>query len=257
MAVPPAMGSAQAINFQPTGGGKAAVTGDFVLTAKEVGPVMQALRDHCIEVTALHNHMLGAKSRACSSCISGATTTLPSWRPGSRRRCRTWRSRAAEMAARSDSPPWSLPRGRCRRAIGTWRKCRVSPGAGRADQPAPLVQKIPLWFFVAELSEPEVVLCGQPLGGRSCPIFLGQCCAVPYWLPASSAWRRSSRVVRRHRHHRRHRSRSWLRLRRRPRQCAWSGIRVESPAASAASCTQRRSGVARASTARAAPLRWL
>jgi hypothetical protein len=103
MAVPPAMGSAQAINFQPTGGGKAAVTGDFVLTAKEVGPVMQALRDHCIEVTALHNHMLGAKSRACSSCISGATTTRPSWRPGSRRRCRTWRSRAAEMAARSDS----------------------------------------------------------------------------------------------------------------------------------------------------------
>jgi hypothetical protein len=63
MAVPPAMGSAQAINFQPTGGGKAAVTGDFVLTAKEVGPVMQALRDHGIEVTALHNHMLSDEPR--------------------------------------------------------------------------------------------------------------------------------------------------------------------------------------------------
>src|SRR5437667_4589262 len=45
MAVPPALGSAQAINFQPTGGGKAAITGDFVLTAKEVPPVMKALRD--------------------------------------------------------------------------------------------------------------------------------------------------------------------------------------------------------------------
>jgi hypothetical protein len=58
MAVPPAMGSANAINFQPTGGGKAAITGDFVLIASEVNPVLKALRDHGIEVTALHNHML-------------------------------------------------------------------------------------------------------------------------------------------------------------------------------------------------------
>ena len=58
MAVPPAMGSANAINFQPTGGGKAAITGDFVLIAKEVNPVLKALRDHGIEVTAIHNHML-------------------------------------------------------------------------------------------------------------------------------------------------------------------------------------------------------
>ena len=63
MDVPPAMGSGQAINFQPTGGGKAAITGDFVLTAKEVGPVMQALRANGIEVTALHNHMLGDEPR--------------------------------------------------------------------------------------------------------------------------------------------------------------------------------------------------
>jgi hypothetical protein len=39
MSLPPAMGTATAINFQPTGGGKAAITGDFVLTAKEVQPV--------------------------------------------------------------------------------------------------------------------------------------------------------------------------------------------------------------------------
>jgi hypothetical protein len=58
MDVPPPMGSANAINFQPTGGGKAAITGDFVLIAKEVNPVLKALREHGIEVTALHNHML-------------------------------------------------------------------------------------------------------------------------------------------------------------------------------------------------------
>src|SRR6266852_4047614 len=59
MVVPPAMGSANAINFQPTGGGKAAITGDFVLIDKEGAPVMKTLRDSGIEVTALHNHMLG------------------------------------------------------------------------------------------------------------------------------------------------------------------------------------------------------
>src|SRR6266704_82022 len=34
--VPPSMGLATAINFQPTGGGKAAITGDFVLIGNEV-----------------------------------------------------------------------------------------------------------------------------------------------------------------------------------------------------------------------------
>ena len=63
MEVPPAMGSAIAINFQPTGGGKAAITGDFVLIAKEVNPVLKALRDNGIEVTALHNHMLDDQPR--------------------------------------------------------------------------------------------------------------------------------------------------------------------------------------------------
>ncbi len=63
MPVPPALGSAIAINFQPTGGGKAAITGDFVLIAKEVNPVAKALRDNGIEVTALHNHMLDDQPR--------------------------------------------------------------------------------------------------------------------------------------------------------------------------------------------------
>jgi hypothetical protein len=63
MPVPPSMGLANSINFQPTGGGKAAITGDFVLTAREVNPVLKALRQHGIEVTAIHNHMLGEEPR--------------------------------------------------------------------------------------------------------------------------------------------------------------------------------------------------
>jgi hypothetical protein len=63
MEVPEAMGSAIAINFQPTGKGKAAITGDFVLTADEVNPVLKALRQNGIEVTALHNHMLADEPR--------------------------------------------------------------------------------------------------------------------------------------------------------------------------------------------------
>jgi hypothetical protein len=63
MAVPPPMGSANAINFQPTGGGKAAITGDFVLIASEVNPVLKALRENGIEVTAIHNHMLDDQPR--------------------------------------------------------------------------------------------------------------------------------------------------------------------------------------------------
>jgi len=56
--IPTSMGTAIAINFQPTDGGKAAITGDFVLIASEVNPVLQALRENGIEVTAIHNHML-------------------------------------------------------------------------------------------------------------------------------------------------------------------------------------------------------
>jgi Domain of Unknown Function (DUF1259) len=63
MEVPEAMGSAIAINFQPTGLGRAAITGDFVLTADEVNPVARALRTNGIEVTALHNHMLNDEPR--------------------------------------------------------------------------------------------------------------------------------------------------------------------------------------------------
>jgi hypothetical protein len=63
IAVPVSMGSAIAINFQPTGSGKAAVTGDFVLIAKEVNPVLKELLGNGIEMTALHSHMLDDQPR--------------------------------------------------------------------------------------------------------------------------------------------------------------------------------------------------
>jgi hypothetical protein len=63
MPLPPAMGTAIGINFQPTDGGKAAITGDFVLVAEEVNPVASTLRANGIEVTALHNHALGDQPR--------------------------------------------------------------------------------------------------------------------------------------------------------------------------------------------------
>jgi hypothetical protein len=63
MTIPIAAGSGIVINFQPLGGGKAAITGDFVLVAKEVNPVLKTLRENGIEVTALHSHMLNDSPR--------------------------------------------------------------------------------------------------------------------------------------------------------------------------------------------------
>jgi hypothetical protein len=58
-----AQGVAEAINFQEAGTGKVATTGDFVLIAEEVNPVISALEEHGIEVTALHSHMLTEQPR--------------------------------------------------------------------------------------------------------------------------------------------------------------------------------------------------
>ncbi len=63
MALPGAMGAAIAINFQPTGFNTAAITGDFVLLATEVNPVIKALQANGIEITALHSHMLDEQPR--------------------------------------------------------------------------------------------------------------------------------------------------------------------------------------------------
>ncbi len=61
--VPPAMGVATAINLQATGATTAVATGDFVLIASEVNPVVRALRANGIAVTALHSHMLNETPR--------------------------------------------------------------------------------------------------------------------------------------------------------------------------------------------------
>jgi hypothetical protein len=57
------LGGANAINFQPTGNGKAAITGDFLVTGGEVNPLIRALRAGDIEVTAIHSHMLDEQPR--------------------------------------------------------------------------------------------------------------------------------------------------------------------------------------------------
>jgi hypothetical protein len=57
------LGGANAINFQPTGSGKAAITGDFLVTGNEVNPLIRALRAGDIEVTAIHSHMLDEQPR--------------------------------------------------------------------------------------------------------------------------------------------------------------------------------------------------
>jgi len=63
MQIPGSMGLATALNFQPTGQGKAAITGDFVLLGTEVNPVIKALRQNGIQVTAIHSHMLQEEPR--------------------------------------------------------------------------------------------------------------------------------------------------------------------------------------------------
>jgi hypothetical protein len=52
------MGMANAVNFETVDENRVATTGDFVLLADEVNPVIRELQAHGIQVTALHSHML-------------------------------------------------------------------------------------------------------------------------------------------------------------------------------------------------------
>ncbi len=61
--IAPAAGVGEAINFQAADSGNVATTGDFVLTADEVNPVISELQEHKIQVTALHSHMLTEQPR--------------------------------------------------------------------------------------------------------------------------------------------------------------------------------------------------
>ncbi len=63
MTIPASVGLSTALNFQPTGGGKAAISGDFVLLASEVNNVIKVLRQNGIQPTAIHSHMLGEQPR--------------------------------------------------------------------------------------------------------------------------------------------------------------------------------------------------
>lgn len=54
--VPPAMGMATVMNFQPTGGGRAAINGDFSMLPSEVDAVLRTLRENNIQVVSVHNH---------------------------------------------------------------------------------------------------------------------------------------------------------------------------------------------------------
>lgn len=62
MEIPATMGMSISLNFQVVGS-RVATTGDFVLLASEVNPVLRELRAHGIEVTALHSHMLAESPR--------------------------------------------------------------------------------------------------------------------------------------------------------------------------------------------------
>lgn len=88
MLIPPSMGLATALNFQPTGNGRAAINGDFVMTAAEVQDVVQALRGG--ESTSSPYTTTGStNNHACSTCTSGPRTTpshsparyAPRWTP--------------------------------------------------------------------------------------------------------------------------------------------------------------------------------
>lgn len=71
MQLQPSQGVAESVNFQDAGAGRVATTGDFVLVAAEVNPVIGTLEDHHISVEALHSHMLTEQPRIFL-CISGA-----------------------------------------------------------------------------------------------------------------------------------------------------------------------------------------
>ena len=94
MAIAPAgpMGVATGINFQPTGGGKAAITGDFVLAASEVNPVARTLRENGIEVTAIHSHMLTEEPRLFFMHF-WPTTTRSNWQEACALLWKRWRLR--------------------------------------------------------------------------------------------------------------------------------------------------------------------
>ncbi|MFF8948692.1 DUF1259 domain-containing protein [Streptomyces sp. NPDC014940] len=63
MVLPPGLGATTSVNFQPLGGGRAALSGDLVMVADEVQPALTALRRGGIELVELHHHNLNDQPR--------------------------------------------------------------------------------------------------------------------------------------------------------------------------------------------------
>ena len=63
-AVPLAQGLATAINIQSVTATRAVSTGDFVVTGARLRPLLRALINAGIRVTAVHNHLVGEEPRA-------------------------------------------------------------------------------------------------------------------------------------------------------------------------------------------------
>ncbi|MEV5508657.1 LppY/LpqO family protein [Streptomyces orinoci] len=61
--LPYLMEASTLLMFQPLGDGRAAVNGDFAMTADQVNSVIKALRSHGLEIIELHNHMLHEQPR--------------------------------------------------------------------------------------------------------------------------------------------------------------------------------------------------
>ena len=102
MTVPPSMGVATVLNFQPRGNGKAAITGDFVLLRGEVNAVIKALRQNGIAVTALHSHMLMEEPRLffMHFWANDDALKLARWTP-----CSSRQHELSKMNAESKVPP--------------------------------------------------------------------------------------------------------------------------------------------------------
>ncbi|MGW8881280.1 DUF1259 domain-containing protein [Streptomyces mirabilis] len=61
--LPPGLGATTSANFQPLGGGRAALSGDLVMIAQEVQPALMALRHGGVELVEMHHHNLADEPR--------------------------------------------------------------------------------------------------------------------------------------------------------------------------------------------------
>lgn len=113
MLIPPSMGLATALNFQPTGNGRAAINGDFVMTAAEVQDVVQALRGGGIDIVAIHNHGFDEQPRLFymhfwaendAVALARVTPRPGAYRPAANHRWRTWSCRRRAMTSSFNGP---------------------------------------------------------------------------------------------------------------------------------------------------------